>query len=309
MGIYLTNEKKPLCFLKSMRWKVLHEQFWTLLLHWNTRLTAHLSSSKPALKTLVMSSFVVLLGIAVELFEFCFYIFEFEVTILSGKQGWKMVSTRHSDNWGLILDFSTCFSSPLILSLAQAPCTAYFSYHSDWLVFLQAGLGVSPHVLQEEKCWLYKHVRLGHHCCAWWSYFCFVCSLCAFPLVRSEGQVIPRMGFQLQGEWSCSGQAVHRAARALLGDGVAEHKEDPVSLPGQILFPSFWDPVLVNLHFNAFCALLDIVGFLQWKPCLAYSLLGELNAIQEQIALPRIREDPNFCFLAFIFSVLMKSLF
>lgn len=68
--------------------------------------------------------------------------------------------------------------------------------------------------------------------------------LCLFPVrlspeKRSEGQVIPRMGFQLQGEWSCSGQAVHRAARALLGDGVAEHKGDPVSLPGQVLFPSF----------------------------------------------------------------------
>lgn len=77
--------------------------------------------------------------------------FEFEVTVLSGEQGWKMVSTRYSDNLRLILDFSTCFSSPLILSLAHAPCTAYFSCHSDWLVFLRIGLGVSPQVPPRRK--------------------------------------------------------------------------------------------------------------------------------------------------------------
>lgn len=44
--------------------------------------------------------------------------------------------------------------------------------------------------------------------------------------------------------------------RTLPGEGTGEDKQDSVSLPSQVLLPSFQDPVLVNLHLesNAFCA-------------------------------------------------------
>lgn len=56
-----------------------------------------------------------------------------------------------------------------------------------------------------------------------------------------------------------------RVVRALLAEGAGEDKQRSVSLPSQVLFPSFQDSVLVNLHFesNTFCVLLDAVVLLQ----------------------------------------------
>lgn len=86
---------------------------------------------------------------------------------------------------------------------------------------------------------------------------------------------------------------------ALLGEGTREDKQDSVSLPSQVLFPSSQDPVLVNLHFesNAFCVLLD--ASCSERPAWHIST-WELNSIPEQIALTRIGKDADLYFLVFL---------
>ena len=78
-------------------------------------------------------------------------------------------------------------------------------------------------------------------------------SQATLPAVRRDG--IDRL-------WLSSARGCERA---LLGEGTVEDKQDSVSLPSQVLFPSFQDPVLVSVHFesNAFRVLLDMIGLLQ----------------------------------------------
>lgn len=79
--------------------------------------------------------------------------------------------------------------------------------------------------------------------------FCLPRLLCSFPLLRGEGRVPHGQVSQLQ--WTCLGQAQGGERALLPWGGTAEGKEDPVSLPGQVLLPSFRDPVLVNPHFES----------------------------------------------------------
>lgn len=103
--------------------------------------------------------------------------------------------------------------------------------------------------------------------------------------------------------WLSSAQGGESPAKGRDG----EDKQDTVSLPAKplrVLFPSFQDPVLVNLHLksNAFCILL--VGLLQWRSWLAYLVLGKWNAIPQQIALARMGKDADFYFLGFLWTLL-----
>lgn len=98
-------------------------------------------------------------------------------------------------------------------------------------------------------------------------YICDVSSPAEMQIADAS-QVSLQSYVEINWLWVSSAQSDERA---LPGEGTGEDKQDSVSLPSQVLLPSFQDPVLVNLHLesNASLCLPDTIGLLQQKSCLA----------------------------------------